>query len=53
MESQLDLDYCPQCDLPTFNHEMVAMVNGNFFHLHCFNGTKFVAKMATLKGETN
>lgn len=40
----LHLDYCPACDLPTFDHEQVEIVGVEFYHRHCFDGTKMVAK---------
>lgn len=45
---RLDLDYCPGCDLPTFNHEEVALVSGEYLHRHCLDGTKWVAKKENL-----
>lgn len=52
MESRLDLDYCPSCDLPTFNHEKVVLVRGEYYHKHCFDGTVMVAKRRDLTNET-
>lgn len=48
MDARLDLDYCPACDLPTFNHERVALIAGAFVHTHCITGTIMVAKMSAL-----
>lgn len=43
------LDYCPRCDLPMFDHEMVAVVGGRgVYHLHCFRDAKMVAKWSEL-----
>lgn len=49
MEQRLDLDYCPGFDLPTFNHEQVVLVRGEYYHRHCFEGTVLVAKRSALK----
>lgn len=49
MEQRLDLDYCPQCDFPVFNHEQVVLMSGEFSHLHCFDGSKWVARRKDLK----
>lgn len=46
---RLDLDYCPVCDLPTFNHEEVALVRGEYLHVHCFDRSKCVAKKEQLR----
>lgn len=44
----LDLDYCPVCDLPTFNHEEVALVRGQYLHKHCLEGSVMVVKRDNL-----
>jgi hypothetical protein len=52
MEFDLDLeprlDRCPRCNLPTFDHEQVALVNGEFLHLFCFTDSVMVAKRSDL-----
>lgn len=49
MEQRLDLDYCLQCDFPVFNHEEVVLIQGEYVHRHCFDGSKWVAKRRDLK----
>lgn len=49
MEQRLDLDYCPACDLPTFCHEEVVLAREDYFHRHCYEGTKLVAKRRDLQ----
>lgn len=39
-----DFDLCPLCELPSFSHETVVMISGEFYHRHCFAGTKQVVK---------
>lgn len=45
---RLDLDYCPVCDLPTFNHEEVALVHGEYMHRFCLDGSVMVVKKEKL-----
>lgn len=51
MEQRLDLDYCPECDLPTFEHEVVVMIQGEYAHRHCFERSVWVAKRKHLTRE--
>jgi hypothetical protein len=44
MAPRLDLDYCPVCDLPTFNHEEVALVQGEYLHRFCLDRSVMVVK---------
>lgn len=56
MEQRLDLDYCPDCGFPTFDHEVVVLVRGEYFHRHCFEGSVRVTKRSQLMAypfETN
>lgn len=48
MRPRLDLDYCPVCDLPTFDHEEVALAGGEFLHRFCLDGSVMVAKKERL-----
>lgn len=48
-EPRVGFDYCPSCELPTFSHETVVMVSGEYFHRHCFDGTLMVVKRADMK----
>lgn len=48
MEQRLDLDYCPSCEFPTFDHEQVVLVHGEYYHRHCFDGSVCVAKKKDL-----
>jgi hypothetical protein len=44
----MELDYCAGCDFPTFNHEQVVLVQGEFFHRHCFDGTMWTVRQTDL-----
>lgn len=51
---QLDLDYCPVCELPTFNHEEVALVQGKYLHRFCLEGSVMIARRDQLRtSQTN
>lgn len=45
---RLELDYCSTCDFPTFNHEEVVLVRGEFRHMHCVDDSVRVTKRENL-----
>jgi hypothetical protein len=49
MDARLELDYCPACDLPTFNHEEIVVVHDEYVHRFCFEGSVMVTKKRDLR----